>query len=224
MDYSKNTKREIPDLATLLNRKKAQTSSEINCISIGTIQSFDSVTQTATITLNFKRVIKGGKPLESPDNEAVDLTINYPILVNCPVVFMNGGGGYLTFPIIPGDTCLVLFCDRDIDLWFTSGLTLAPNSDRMHDLSDGIALIGIKPLSGVISNYNTNGAQLLYGNSIISLEDKIQIKVSTTTLRQALDALCDALYNSVDTDTFTFNAGTKTAIAAAKTLIDGVLK
>jgi len=164
--YSENNRREVPDLATLINHKKSQTLADINCVSVGTIQSFDSTNQTASIRLNFKRVIKGGKPLQNPSTECVDLVIDYPILVNCPVVFMNGGGGYLTFPIAPGDTCLVLFCDRDMDLWFTSGQTQAPNSDRMHDLADGIALVGIRSLLNPLSNYMTNGVNLLCDKNI----------------------------------------------------------
>jgi hypothetical protein len=47
-------------------------------------------------------------------------------------------------PIQSGDTCLVLFCDRDLDNWFESGQITTLNSNRVHDLSDGVALVGIR--------------------------------------------------------------------------------
>ena len=154
-----------PDLKELFNRRFSELSSRINCCSIGTIVSFDSTEQTAEVRLVFKRVIKNYNPLPEDtaiDNQSTDITMDYPLLLRCPVVILNGGGGYLTFPITKGDTCLILFCDRDIDNWLvsSSGDPTAPNTSRMHSLSDGIALVGVFSKAKSISSYDTGGINI----------------------------------------------------------------
>ncbi|MBW1812136.1 MAG: hypothetical protein JRJ39_00310 [Deltaproteobacteria bacterium] len=137
-----------PDLSSLIDLRIKNGMSILNCTLIGTVQAFDAVTQTATISVNYKRKVG-------------ELFVEYPLLLDCPVVILSGGGGYLTFPVATGDTCIVLFCDRDIDAWFDSGQILAPNSDRIHDLSDGIALVGIRSKLNLIETYNEVRASLI---------------------------------------------------------------
>jgi hypothetical protein len=50
----------------------------------------------------------------------------------------------IPFEINPGDACLVIFSDVDIDNWFETGEASAPNSPRRHSLSDGFAFVGFK--------------------------------------------------------------------------------
>jgi hypothetical protein len=120
---------------------------------IGTIQSFDATNQTATIALNYKKWISATVTSPSKIEE-------YPLLVKCPVVILSGGINSFTVPITKGDSCLVLFCDREIDTWFTSGGTNAPQSARVHDLNDGIALVGIRNIGGAIKDYSMDGLRM----------------------------------------------------------------
>lgn len=210
------------DLPQYQGNKMKELASLFNCVMIGTIQSFDATKQTASISLNFLRKIKGGAPIG--ENGSSDRTLVYPPLVNCPVVVLRGGTGALTLPIQKGDTCLVLFCDRDIDTWYSSGQIAAPNSDRMHDLSDGIAIVGLSSALNPLSNYNTNGPELRKGANVVAVEDAILIKANLVTLKTALDSLCNSLLTWVDTHGDTPNGGTIAAITASKLLIDTVLK
>lgn len=254
---------EAPDLKTLLANRERRLLSEINCSTIGTIQSFDAVTQTAQISVNFKRVIqrRGGSndvsqlgptvqvgevigTLLNPngtDGIPSESYVSYPALVKCPVVFMSGGAGALTFPIAVGDTCLVIFADRDIDGWFSSGQVGPPNSDRMHDLSDGIALVGIRSLANSLAAYADDKVILKHAasrvvldsgagkatlesvDSTVSAEDKVKIAVGVNTLLGALDDLVDALTTAVISGG-TFDATTITNLNAAKTAIGAILK
>ena len=68
--------------------------------------------------------------------------IDFPTLVDCPIVFPSGGGFTLTFPIAPDDEVLVIFASRCIDSWFASGKNGIQNELRMHDPSDGFAICG----------------------------------------------------------------------------------
>lgn len=68
--------------------------------------------------------------------------ISIPLLVDVPIVFPSGGGFTLTFPIADGDECLVVFSSRCIDAWWDSGKVSIQSDLRMHDLSDGFAIVG----------------------------------------------------------------------------------
>ena len=122
-----------PDLRTVADRVKLDTSLAINCVQIGTIKSYDASKNLATVALNFLR-----QPADGSD------PVEFPTLLDVPCFFLFGGTSFISMPITSGDTCLVLFNDRDIDNWFVSGQTLGPNSSRAHSLSDGIALVGIR--------------------------------------------------------------------------------
>ena len=145
-----------PDLSALIDLRIGKALGDLNCTTIGTIQSFDATTQTASISVNYKRKVG-------------EVFIEYPLLLDCPVVILGGGDSYLTFPIraadpdndIQGDTCIVMFCDRDIDIWFDSGQILAPNSTRKHNLSDGIALVGVRSNLNMLASYNETKASLI---------------------------------------------------------------
>lgn len=81
-------------------------------------------------------------------------TIQYPLLVDVPILWQGGGGCTMTFPIKPGDECLVIFASRCIDFWWQQGPGTAeatgnivpPPNQRMHSLSDGFALVGVRSL------------------------------------------------------------------------------
>jgi Phage protein Gp138 N-terminal domain/GpV Apex motif len=84
-------------------------------------------------------------------------SIQMPVLLDCPIVWQGGGGVTLTFPIKVNDECFVIFSSRCIDAWWQNGFqpptpgTNPPVNQandplrlRMHSLSDGFAIVGIK--------------------------------------------------------------------------------
>jgi hypothetical protein len=79
--------------------------------------------------------------------------VNLPLLVDVPITWPRAGGFALTFPIAIGDEVLVIFSSRCIDAWWQSGGVQPPAEHRMHDLSDGYAILAPtsqpKKLSGV---------------------------------------------------------------------------
>ena len=91
--------------------------SSLHCALPGTVVSFDAETQTA--------VIQPG-------------VSGMPLLRDVPV-FMP-----VSFEVNPGDSCLVLFADCDIDAWLETGEAEVPASGRMHSLSDGFAFVGFR--------------------------------------------------------------------------------
>lgn len=135
----------------------------MNCINIGTIVSFDPATQTASVSINFQKVLRAVNHLDGV-GQVSDQIVPYPQLDNVPVVILGGGGAYITFPIAPGDSCILMFNDRDKDGWMAQGTTnppLPPLSNRMHDISDAIALVGIRNLLNSIPSYNNDVASVV---------------------------------------------------------------
>lgn len=136
-----------PDMKSLLDLFKQEIFISLNCHALATVQSFDSAKQTVKATLNYKRSF-GGK------------LSDYPVLVDVPIIILTGGKAALTMPIASGDTCLILFNDRDIDNWFSGGQVAALASQRMHSFSDGIALIGLRSSKNPVDDYDEDRAVL----------------------------------------------------------------
>jgi hypothetical protein len=104
--------------------------SSLHCALPGTVVSFDAESQTAVIQPAVSRVI--------PSAVEGSLSFFMPLLRDVPV-FMP-----VSFEVNPGDVCLVIFADCDIDAWFETGEAEVPASDRMHSLSDGFAFVGFR--------------------------------------------------------------------------------
>ncbi len=95
--------------------------SSLHCALPGTVLSFDASAQTAEI----RPAVRMG-------------SMAFPVLSDVPV-FMP-----VPFDVNPGDACLVVFADIDIDGWFDTGEAAEPRSARKHSLSDGFAFVGFK--------------------------------------------------------------------------------
>lgn len=145
-------------LSSLMQLMQLETLSTINCHQVGEIVSFNASNQTAEVQIKMLKPYNG--ELKS-----------YPILIDCPCIVLGGGKGRITFPIQAGDSCVVLFNDRDIDNWFSGGQTMQPRTNRMHSFSDAIALVGVHNKQNKISDYLNDGTEFKYGNSTIKLQD-----------------------------------------------------
>lgn len=114
----------------------------------GIIASFDPTTQTASVQPAIKRIFT--------ENGAVNL----PLCVDVPVAFPGGGDFFLTFPVKAGDECILWFSERAIDNWHVSGGTQTPAEYRLHDLSDGIAIVGLNSQPQKIGSFNATDTEL----------------------------------------------------------------
>tara|TARA_R110000744_G_scaffold185884_1_gene305270 strand:- start:9730 stop:10455 length:726 start_codon:yes stop_codon:yes gene_type:complete len=149
----------------------------LNCVKVGVVQSFDSSTQLATIKIAMKQVVDIGI-------DDVKTLQEYPLLLECPVFVLSGGSDFISMPITEGDNCLILFNDRDIDTWLNSGDGGIPATSRLHDLSDGFCLVGVRPLTDSIASYLASGIRLSHnGDSLIDLVDGL-IETTATLFKQ----------------------------------------
>lgn len=87
-----------------------------------------------------------------------DVTIS--VLVKLPVIFQNGGGLSLTFPIAQGDECVIKFADRCFDNWWLAGGVQSQAEFRIHDIHDGFAEVGPRSQPRVIPAISSTAAEL----------------------------------------------------------------
>jgi hypothetical protein len=102
--------------------------------------------------------------------------IQMPKLVDVPICWQGGGGATWTFPVAKGDECLVVFASRCIDSWWQNGF-VAPNGQvgadgkpvnlqnspqefRLHNLSDGFAIVGVRSKARAFSAFDATTARL----------------------------------------------------------------
>ena len=97
-------------------------------------------------------------------------------------------------PVQAGDPCLVLFADRSIDAWYSTGSESAPTSPRCHDLSDGIAFVGINSLAGPLTAFPDAGAGIAYSGARLGLlGGKANIQNATKNLLDTLQGLIQGI-------------------------------
>lgn len=150
----------------------------------GIVQSFDPEACTVVIQPSIKARVT--------NEDGSISTVALPLLLDCPVVFQRGGGFTLTFPVAAGDEALVVFASRCIDSWWQSGGVQEQAELRMHDLSDGFALVGPFSRPSVIPDISTGAAQLRSddGTSFVEVnDDTITIETTASVTVNAPDVI-----------------------------------
>ena len=107
----------------------------------GRVEAFDPATQTASVQPLIRERFRGG------------VFTSLPLLRDVPVFFPGGRDRAMTFPVSPGDECLLIFSDACIDGWFETGEMADPSSVRRHDLSDAFAFVGFRSRPNVLKDF-----------------------------------------------------------------------
>lgn len=129
-----------PTLSDALDYQRMDAAAQLRVALPGQILTFDADARTAKIMVCYNRVYNTGEVVK----------MNCP-LVDVPVFTAQGGGLHLGLPIQPGDECLVIFSDINIDAWHANGGQQTPMDQRRHDLSDGFAIVGPNSLARPIT-------------------------------------------------------------------------
>lgn len=196
-----------PKLYDVLDALRTQILINLNCVKIGKIAAFYPATHTADVEILFQRVLTDGT------------TASYPKLLGCPIFTLQGGGASMQFPITIGDQCIVLFSDRNIDNWYLNGNQQPPIDGRLHDLSDGIALVGLNfSTSTAIAPTSTSEARLILKDGLTKVglqTGKITVQNATQSLLTVLTNLTTALATLNTAIATTSPTNISTAITAA---------
>lgn len=147
-----NTKTPDIELIDVLERVQLKVKQDMNCIKVGKIKDFDSSSQTASVELIISKVID----ISSDGTKSVR---KLPLLVEVPVFVLGGLDSYLQVPVVADSPCIVVFNDDDLDNWLVNDQT-TPDTTRKHDLSDAIAIIGIKNSTQERTDFDGEGFKL----------------------------------------------------------------
>jgi len=126
-------KRELTDV---LNDAIGEALSNLHTATIAKVTGVQAKTISVQPVIN--RVV-AGRSIELPEFTMV------------PPVFMQGGGSYTAHPIAVGDYCLLILTERCFDRWYDGADFQSPAEFRMHDYSDGLAIVGVNPMAGALT-------------------------------------------------------------------------
>lgn len=226
----RNVQRSEFDINNMLNLCQEATMSRLNCHNVGKIVDFDASKQTCTIEL---------MQLKQFSNEII---IPAP-LTEVPLIIYGCGDATITLPNPVGSTCLVLFLDRNIDAFIQTEEQYVPDTTRMHDFSDCVAITTFKTLVNPIQNYDENSISINYQNLVSdvlyystiknfgnSIELKVENGINTSVIEvsdkiklqntaQNLLILITTLINTIKAITIYNNALTQTS----KDALDNVI-
>ena len=208
-----------PDLAALLVATKRDLMERLNCHQWGTVQAFDATKQTADVQIGGLRQV-----VDYTQSPPVYVAKQYPLLLAVPVMVISGGDAALTMPIAAGDTCLLLFNDRDFDAFWEAGTPALPNTGRLHDFSDALAIVGFRTKANPVADYDTARVRLYKGDTQLALGTKVRVENAAKNLHDVLSNLITTLKAFTDTRGDTPNAATITALNANQAEIDALLE
>lgn len=228
-----------PKLKDVLDAVKTDILQNMNCVAIATITAVtvhvgsgtqEIVTVNATVNYNKTYFVR------QPNGTYQAQTADYPQIVDAPLIGLTGGFTSLTMPVQPGDQCLILFNDRDLNNWFAGATSGPVATARLHSFSDAIALVGFQQSETYSSSHAllTNGIAevgVAQTNAFPAVQ-KVRVANDTTTLYNVLSQLITAIEaitvtTSVPSTPGSFTSGTpnnNSALEAARTAIEGLLE
>ena len=195
-----------PDLKHAITSNTNLLAQNLNCVRIGIVQEFfDNTNSTVKVKIASRNVIRY-------NHDGTQQTEDYPI-ISAKICYCNP---YETFPLKPGDEVVLLFNDRELETWFINGQANAQQHQRMHDLTDCIAIAGIRSLPKMIEVL-TDCLHLFYGASEIQLkEDKTifntpdEERTITNKVKQTSKEL-DITANTIETTASTIKTTANTS-------------
>lgn len=124
-----------------------------------------------------------------------------PIIYNVPVAFPRAGDAFISMPIEKGNSIMLIFADRSMDKWLSSGAHGDPEDTRAHHISDAIALPGLYPFSNTAPVHNANDVIIKNKNLEIRIKKNghLQILNSKHELIKVIDEWMTADINGAHT-------------------------
>lgn len=140
-----------PSLSEVIKSHIRYDMADVHTCIPGRVVTYDPVTQRADVQPLIKKEYRDG------------VVLSPAVIYGAPVVFPTAGTGILSMPVVTGDTVLLLFSERSIDLWVNSladgngkAQEVQPQDNRKHSLSDAICLVGVSPYSLALGGHPTN--------------------------------------------------------------------
>ncbi len=176
----------------------------LNCHNIGKILEFDGNTQTCTVELMQLKQFNGRTYSPVP-------------ITQVPLIIYGAANGHITLPNPVGTICLLFFNDRNMDNFMLTGEQYTPETTRMHDFTDCIAITTFKTLANPLTDYDERAVSIINEEIIEEIKYTSFIKVYGNEIK-----LNSNLINT-EADTITNNATNITNTVQGRILNESVL-
>lgn len=170
--------------------------SRLNCHNIGRILEFDKLTQTCTVELMQLKQFN-------------QYTITPAPITQVPLIMLGAGGAYITMPNPVGTICLLLFLDRNMDNFMETGVQYVPDTTRMHDFTDAIALTTFTTLANPLNDYDEEAITVFNEGLVEEITKLSYIKIYPAKIEiQAADGANITANDKVSISNSSQNLGT----------------
>ncbi|SHI61694.1 hypothetical protein SAMN02745671_01164 [Anaerovibrio lipolyticus DSM 3074] len=131
-------------------------------------------------------------------------SFNFPIIHDVPVVFPMGMGGRagITFPVVTGDGCLLVFSEDQMDDYLNPGYD--SDDKRKHDMRDAICIPGLYAPQKSASGASQSSVNIFIGGTMITVSDgTVAITGANLTVDGSITAVDDVVGRGVSLDEHT---------------------
>ena len=162
-----------PTLSDLLRVIARQVRLSIRTHVPARVVAYDPATQTASVQVELLQVVRytdpkrlpaGAVPSGAPPN--AEATLPPTQILKVPVVWPRTLAGYVTFPLVPGDTGELHISDRSLEQWRLAGAPTDPGLAFTHALKDAVFHPGLHPDTAPITPATDLTATVLEGTLI----------------------------------------------------------
>lgn len=173
-----------PDLGTMIGQAIDSRLVDVHTSMPGRVESYDRVTQTASIRPQLKRVLRR--------RDGTRVAEELPVIPSVPVRFPRVAGFFIHFPIAVGDFGTLVFAEYDIGRWRTIGDVVDPGDTRRHGLSGAEFVPGVFPRGSAIPDSDLSADQMRMGAAgayVIEINDagEIQLPAGAATFLARAD-------------------------------------
>lgn len=142
------------------------------------------------------------QPLIKKQYRQDDEVVSLPIIPSVPVHFQSSdrGNAFISLPIKIGDLGFCIVCDRSIDKWLSgNGQEVLPNEVRIHNLTDAIFMLGLRPFQNALENVDADNLVIQNTDLRIELSPTGKMKAANQTdellliIRDLMTELTNAL-------------------------------
>lgn len=187
----RDTTKQTPSLSQLINDAIRAKLIDLRVSMPGKVMAYDATQTKARIKPLLKKEYFDGEIVELPEIPGVPVRWDSA----------NSNKAFIHLPLAVGDTGLLHFCDRNIDVWLSkAGDAELPGDTRIHDLSDAVFVPGIHPFGNTLNITNSANLTIKNDNLTIELDPNGKISISGSSA-ELLTLIKDIITNLKTTQT-----------------------
>ena len=170
------------DLLSLIKLSLNDFGENFNCVRVGIVQEFIVKEQIVKVKIASQRLIRINR-------DGTQTTQDYAEIY----AKLCYATPYMNQPPKVGDECVLLFNDREMESWWINGSSNQRAYNRMHDLTDCIAICGLRSQPKLI-NIFTNLVEFFY-DTLAKTNVKMLSNQIVTTTDKIVNYIKDEIFN-----------------------------